>query len=125
MTILLTTHYLDEAEQLCDRVAIVHRGRIVALDSPAALLARLGRELVELRLDGDVAAAVSSLRAEGLAGADAFAVGATLHLPVHDRPAREALGAIAELGLAVSAITTRPPSLDDVYLQLTGEPLAA
>ncbi|MGH9139190.1 MAG: ABC transporter ATP-binding protein, partial [Acidimicrobiales bacterium] len=39
MTILLTTHYLDEAEQLCDRVAIVHEGRLVALDSPAALLA--------------------------------------------------------------------------------------
>ena len=63
MTILLTTHYLDEAEQLCDRVAIVHQGRIVALDSPAALLARMGRELVELRVDGDVATAVTSLRA--------------------------------------------------------------
>ena len=42
MTILLTTHYLDEAEQLCDRVAIVSEGRIVALDTPAALLAGLG-----------------------------------------------------------------------------------
>ena len=43
VTILLTTHYLDEAERLCDRVAIVHSGRIVALDTPAALLAGLGR----------------------------------------------------------------------------------
>ena len=65
MTILLTTHYLDEAEQLCDRVAIVHEGRIVALDSPAALLAGLGRELVELRIDGDVTAAVTSFRQPG------------------------------------------------------------
>ena len=56
MTILLTTHYLDEAEQLCDRVAIVHEGRIVALDTPAALLAGIGREIVELRVAGDVAA---------------------------------------------------------------------
>jgi ABC-2 type transport system ATP-binding protein len=125
MTILLTTHYLDEAEQLCDRVAIVHQGRIVALDSPAALLAHMGRELVELRLDGDVSTAVSSLRAEGLAGDDAFAVGATLHVPVHDRPARETAATIAGLGLAVTAITSRPPTLDDVYLQLTGESLAA
>ena len=125
MTILLTTHYLDEAEQLCDRVAIVHRGRIVALDSPAALLAHMGRELVELRVDGDVSTAVTSLRGRGLAGDDAFAVGATLHLPVHDRPAHDAAASIAELGLPVTAITSRPPTLDDVYLQLTGEPLAA
>jgi ABC-2 type transport system ATP-binding protein len=125
MTILLTTHYLDEAEQLCDRVAIVHQGRIVALDSPAVLLARLGRELVELRLDGDVSTAASSLRSRGVAGDDTFAVGATLHVPVHDRPAREAVAIITDLGLAVTAITTRPPTLDDVYLQLTGEVLAA
>ena len=125
MTILLTTHYLDEAEQLCDRVAIVHQGRIVALDSPAMLLAGLGRELVELRLDGDLSTAVSALRARGVAGHDAFAVGATLHVPVHDRPARDAVATIAELGLAVTAITTRAPTLDDVYLQLTGESLAA
>ena len=125
ITILLTTHYLDEAEQLCDRVAIVHQGRIVALDSPAALLARMGRELVELRLDGDVSTTVSSLRARGLAGDDAFAVGATLHLPIHDRPARDAVATITDMGLGVTAITSRPPTLDDVYLQLTGERLAA
>src|SRR5439155_8109085 len=52
ITILLTTHYLDEAERLCDRIAIIHSGRIVALDTPAALLAGLGQELVELRLRG-------------------------------------------------------------------------
>jgi ABC-2 type transport system ATP-binding protein len=125
MTILLTTHYLDEAEQLCDRVAIVHQGRIVAMDSPAVLLTRLGRELVELRLSGDVSAAVSLLRSRGVAGDDTFAVGATVHVPVHDRPAREAAATITELGLPVTAITTRPPTLDDVYLQLTGETLAA
>src|SRR5213595_464157 len=56
MTILLTTHYLDEAQRLCDRVAIMHAGRIVAMDRPAALLAGLGRELLELRIHGDAAA---------------------------------------------------------------------
>ena len=50
MAILLTTHYLDEAERLCDRVAIIHAGPIIALDTPAALVAGLGRELVELRV---------------------------------------------------------------------------
>jgi ABC-type multidrug transport system ATPase subunit len=118
MTVLLTTHYLDEAEQLCDRVAIAREGRIVALDSPAALLARLGREVVELRLDGDIAAAVASLRALGIAGA-------AVHIPLHDRAGRDAVAAITDLGLAARAVTTRAPTLDDVYLQFTGESLAA
>src|SRR5436305_11509037 len=67
MTILLTTHYLDEAERLCDRIAIIHAGRIVALDTPGALLAGLGHELVELRVNGDAPDALASLRARGLA----------------------------------------------------------
>jgi ABC-2 type transport system ATP-binding protein len=125
MTVLLTTHYLDEAEQLCDRVAIVHEGRIVALDSPAALLAGLGRELVELRVDGDVTAAVASLRTRGIAGHDAFVVGATVHIPLHDRPGRDAVAAITDLGLVARAVASRAPTLDDVYLQLTGASLAA
>ena len=67
VTILLTTHYLDEAERLCDRVAIVHSGRIVALDRPAALLDGLGRELVELRVDGEPATAIEALREHRIA----------------------------------------------------------
>ena len=125
MTILLTTHYLDEAEQLCDRVAVIHEGRIVALDSPAALLAGLGRELVELRIDGDVSAAVASLRRGGIAADDTFVVGATVHIPLQERSGRDAVAAITDLGVAASAITSRAPTLDDVYLQLTGESLAA
>src|SRR5439155_4871422 len=66
ITILLTTHYLDEAERLCDRIAIIHSGRIVALDTPAALLAGLGQELVELRLHGGAANALAALRRRGI-----------------------------------------------------------
>ena len=65
MTIVLTTHYLDEAERLCDRIAIVHAGEIVALDTPAALLGRLGPEILELRVGADVDALLSFLRAHG------------------------------------------------------------
>jgi ABC-2 type transport system ATP-binding protein len=124
-TVVLTTHYLDEAERLCDRVAIVHEGRIAALDTPANLLADLGRHLVELRVDGDVRSALTKLRAKGLAGDDAFAVGATLTVPVHDRSVRQAVAAIAALELATGGISARPPTLDDVYLRLTGDRLAA
>jgi ABC-2 type transport system ATP-binding protein len=125
MTILVTTHYLDEAEQLCDRVAIVHEGRIVALDSPASLLAALGSEIVDLRVDGDVAAVVSRLRAAGIAGNDTFAVGATVHVPLQEPSGHQTVAAVSALGLRVSAITSRTPTLDDVYLQLTGTSLAA
>ncbi len=124
MTILLTTHYLDEAERLCDRVAIIHAGRIVALDTPAALLDALGREIVELRVDREPAAALAALRARRIAGEDAFVVGQTLTVPLRERRSRDALAAIAELGLG-DAISTRRPTLDDVYLNLTGDRLGA
>jgi ABC-2 type transport system ATP-binding protein len=124
LTVLLTTHYLDEAERLCDRVAIMHSGRIVALDTPRALLAGLGRELVEMRVDGNVESALASLRKRGVAGDDAFAVGSRLTVPLHDRSSREAIAAVHELGL-VGAISAREPTLDDVYLRLTGDSLAA
>jgi ABC-2 type transport system ATP-binding protein len=124
LTVLLTTHYLDEAERLCDRVAIIHAGRIVALDTPRALLAGLGRELVELRVDGNVASALASLRDRGVAGEDAFAVGSRLTVPLHDRSSQEAIAAVHELGLA-GGISAREPTLDDVYLRLTGDSLAA
>jgi ABC-2 type transport system ATP-binding protein len=125
MTILLTTHYLEEAERLCDRVAIVHEGRVVALDSPAALLARLGREIVEIRVLDDPAHALRALRATGAAGDDAFALGSTLVLPVHDVSARDTVAALPELGLRTTAVSTRAPTLDDVYLRLTGSRIAA
>jgi ABC-2 type transport system ATP-binding protein len=123
MTVLLTTHYLDEAQRLCDRVAIMHGGRIVALDTPLGLLATLGRELLELRVHGDVASALNSLRLVGIAGDDAFAVGPRLTVPLHDRSSRDAVTAVHELGLA-TAISAREPTLDDVYLRLTGDSLA-
>jgi len=125
MTVLLTTHYLEEAEQLCDRVAIIHQGEIVALDTPRALLEGLGGEIVELRVEGDGAAALALLRARGIAGEDAFNVGSTLTIPLHDRGAAEAIGAVSEAGLEPMQISSRNPSLDDVYLRLTGGRLAA
>ena len=124
ITILLTTHYLDEAERLCDRIAIIHAGQIVALDTPAALLAGLGNELVELRVNGDAAAALASLRTRGIAGDDAFSVGSTLTVPLHEHAAPDAIAVIHDADLAARSISTRQPTLDDVYLQLTGARLA-
>jgi len=124
MTVVLTTHYLDEAERLCDRVAVMRLGEIVALDTPAALLAGLGRELVEVRMEGDAGAALLILQAQGVADAGAYVVGSTLTLPMHERSAGDAIAAIDQLGLPVTAIGSRKPTLDDVYLRLTGDRIA-
>jgi ABC-2 type transport system ATP-binding protein len=120
LTILLTTHYLDEAQRLCDRVAIIHRGSVVALDTPQALLAGLGREILEFRVNTDPQRALASLRERGIAADDAFAVGARVTVPLHRHAAGEALAAIESERVRASEIETRIPNLDDVYLKFTG-----
>ncbi len=120
VTILITTHYLDEAQRLCDRVAIIHQGEIVALEDPRKLLAGLGREILEFRVEGSPAGALAALRDRAVAGTDAFAIGARVTVPLHDHLLSEAVAAIDAERLRASEITTRVPTLDDVYLQLTG-----
>jgi ABC-2 type transport system ATP-binding protein len=124
LTILLTTHYLDEAERLCDRIAIMHAGRIVALDTPERLRSELGPELLEIRVTDDAETALEVLRLRGLADGDAYTVGSTLTVPLHGRSGAEARRAVDDLALATTAISTRRPTLDDVYLRLTGDRLA-
>jgi hypothetical protein len=72
-----------------------------------------------------VAAVLSFLRAHGAAGADAFTVGSTVTVPLRGGSARNVIDAAADFGAPVTATTTRPPTLDDVYLRLTGGRLAA
>jgi ABC-2 type transport system ATP-binding protein len=117
MTIVLTTHYLDEAERLCDRVAIIHAGEIVALDTPRALLSGLGTELLELRVHGEMPVALAALGARGIAADDALVVGSTLTVPLHHESAGDAIAALNQAGLGTTAISTRQPTLDDVYLR--------
>ncbi len=125
LTILLTTHYLDEAQRLCDRVAILHEGKLIALDSPRALLAGLGREILEFRVGGSPQEALACLRRHGIAAADAFVVGTRLTVPLHERSAPEALAVIESERLRTSEIATRVPNLDDVYLKFTGSVIEA
>jgi ABC-2 type transport system ATP-binding protein len=120
MTIVLTTHYLDEAQRLCDRVAVIHRGEIVALDTPAALLAGLGEEMLELRVERDAEGALALLRERHLGAGEPFAVGSTLTLPLARGSGGETLALLQRAGVRAAAASTRPPTLDDVYLRLTG-----
>ncbi len=123
LTILVTTHYLDEAQRLCDRVAIVNRGEIAAIGRPSELLAGLGAEILELRVDGRPQPALTALRERGLARDDAFAIGSRLTVPLHTHTASDVLRALDAEHAHVGEIATRAPTLDDVYLQLTGDRL--
>ena len=124
LTVLLTTHYLDEAERLCDRIAIMHLGHIVALGTPAALRAQLGAEIVEIRFEADGDRALARLLEHGVAGTDAFVVGSTVTMPLPAGGATTAIAAVEALELGALAIGARRPTLDDVYLRLTGGRLA-
>jgi hypothetical protein len=84
------------------------------------LLADLGAEVLELRVHGDVSVALAAFGAHGIAADDALVVGQTLTVPLHDTSAADAIGAISRAGVGAGSISSRPPTLDDVYLRLTG-----
>jgi ABC-2 type transport system ATP-binding protein len=128
-TIVLTTHYLEEAEALADRVAVIDKGTLVGMDTPAALLRRFGRKQVRFRLGapwpGGAETLPPSLR---LLGATLDASGTTIICPVDATPATpiaDLLALAATLSPAVVDVQIVQPTLEDVFLQLTGRPDAA
>jgi ABC-2 type transport system ATP-binding protein len=125
-TLLLTTHYMDEAERLCDRVGIMDHGRIISLDTPRALIASLGVEhVVEFAVDcADGALAPESLC--GLHGVNsARRDGAGFQLQVaHLHEAMPALlDELARRNLALTELRTHSATLEDVFVSLTGRHL--
>ncbi len=123
-TVLLTTHYLDEADQLADRISVVDRGRVIADGTPDALKRRLGGSRVDLVLppDGDLVAAAAVLARVSDGEPEVDAERRRVSAPVHDRVASltEVLRGLQEQAIAVEDVALRQPTLDDVFLQLTG-----
>jgi ABC-2 type transport system ATP-binding protein len=119
VTILMTTHYLDEAERLCDRIAIVDSGRIVACDAPSNLLGALGPEVLELRVE-QPEKVEGALVGVGVPSADILVIGTTVTVVLREHPSDALVQALRERGLVLRSVTTRRPSFDDVYLRLTG-----
>jgi ABC-2 type transport system ATP-binding protein len=124
VTILMTTHYLDEAERLCDRIAIVDGGRIVACDTPRSLLAALGAEVLELRLD-EPGRAVAALEGAGVAPEDILEIGTTLIVVLRAPRGDDLVRLLREGSHVLRSVTTRRPTFDDVYLRLTGGSITA
>jgi ABC-2 type transport system ATP-binding protein len=119
VTIIVTTHYLDEAERLCDRLAILNAGQIVACDTPRSLLASIGPEVLELRTDAPGQAAAVLAKA-GIASEDLLVIGQTVTASLRSSSAADALRNLAAGNVTVRSATTRRSTLDDVYLRLTG-----
>lgn len=125
-TLFLTTHYLDEADALCDRILILDAGRIVAEGSPAELKARIAGDLVILQLGGaeEAARAADRLRhLEGVREAAVFESQARITVDQGDRRVLPLMKALEEAGLDIQSVQVARPSLDDVFLTLTGRTL--
>ncbi|MFI5623654.1 ABC transporter ATP-binding protein [Nocardioides sp. NPDC051685] len=124
MGVLYTTHYMEEAERLCDRVAIMDLGRLVAEGTPRQLTARLGEsEHIRLTLDGDPTGAAAALRALPITGG-VSGVDDVVDVLVQD--AESALPQVIQVAAAhgsVRSVTAEEPDLETVFLQLTGKRL--
>ena len=109
-TVLLTTHYLDEAEALCSRIAMLKQGQVVALNRTSDLLASASSQVLRFKLDGTLPAALA---------ARARVTGRIVQLPAHDATEIEAhLATVREAGLKAEAVEVRKADLEDVFLEV-------
>jgi ABC-2 type transport system ATP-binding protein len=109
-TVLLTTHYLEEAEALCGRIAMLKTGRIVALDHTSALLKTASSNVLRFKLDGELPAALA---------ARARITGRIVQLPAHDAlEVENFLAAIRTAGLLAQDVEIRKADLEDVFLDV-------
>jgi len=125
-TILLTTHYMEEADQLCDRLAIIDRGQMLALDTPANLKASTGVDtIVTISAEGDLDSLAALMR-DGIAGATEVTVsGDTVLLGV--KGAKGVLPAVVQLAddhdRVVTDLSINEPTLETVFIKMTGKDL--
>ncbi len=126
-TIFLTTQYMEEADQLCERLAIMDRGRIVAAGSPSELKAAIGADIVTIRLPRDEAfesnrarALEIARKAPGVSGVSPFEQGVTVRASHGGVTLLEILRLLEAEKIPVNEVAVSPPTLDQVFLQHTG-----
>lgn len=121
VTIILTTHYMEEADFLCGRIAIMDHGGFVALDAPARLKDTLGGDVVSLELEGDTAAFLDELSRQDWIKRSKFHEDVlSLTMEKGERRIPELVMMAREKGVAVNCVNLRKPSLEDVFLHFTG-----
>ncbi|HEY1826500.1 MAG TPA: ATP-binding cassette domain-containing protein [Acidimicrobiales bacterium] len=125
-TILLTTHYMEEADQLCDRVAIMDHGKILALDTAAALKRSVGADTivtVKSSTDPDVLAGTFTQRMEGVTRTRAVPDGIELHIEGNDRLVPRVVAVAEEADINLADLSVAEPTLETVFINLTGRDL--
>jgi ABC-2 type transport system ATP-binding protein len=121
VTIVLTTHYMEEADFLCDRVAIIDNGRISACDSPGQLKNILGGDVVSLEMEGDPRPLMERLETESWIKTRTRHDGClSLTMEMGERRIPRILSMAEEAGVSVTCVTLHKPSLEDVFLHYTG-----
>jgi ABC-2 type transport system ATP-binding protein len=124
-TIVMTTHYMEEADQLCDRLAIIDRGKLLALDTTASLKAKApGGTLIDLDLDGPATGAASAVGAlPDVSKAEGIGDTLRIHSRAGGRIISAAIEAAEGTGRHVKNITLKEPSLETLFIELTGRKL--
>ncbi len=125
-TILLTTHYMEEADHLCDRVAIMDHGKILALDTPEALKQSLGADtIVTVRAEGDTQALAERLAVEipEVTRTRVIEGGVELHVKGAERLVVRVVNAAESAGFDLADLSVSEPSLETVFISLTGKEL--
>jgi ABC-2 type transport system ATP-binding protein len=125
-TIMLTTHYMEEADKLCDRVAIMDHGRILALDTPAALKRTVGADtIVTVKAAGDTTQLAKAFEAqlEGLTRTRAVPDGVELQIRGSDRLVPRIVEAAENAGFSLADLSVAEPTLETVFIGLTGKDL--
>ena len=117
VTVVLTTHYLEEAEQLCDRIAIINHGRVVANEPTRDLVGRAQEKVVEVTVDRDLAAAPEAVCFDKVALTGSRVLTITYNKSRVN--AGEVLAAVTRDGLGIVDVSTREADLEDVFLSLT------
>jgi ABC-2 type transport system ATP-binding protein len=125
-TILLTTQYLEEADQLADRIAVIDGGKVIAEGTPTALKSKVGRDRLEITFvdDESLGRAIAGL-GDDVVDSNAGELTATLVIQDTNADVKGALDRLAHAGIAIQSLAVHKPTLDDVFLSLTGKPKAA
>ncbi len=125
-TIMLTTHYMEEADKLCGRVAIMDHGKILALDTPSALKQSVGADtIVTVKAEGDPNALADNFtrRLEGVTRTRTVPGGVELHLQGSDRLVPRVVEAAESGGFSLADLSVAEPTLETVFIGLTGKDL--